>query len=209
MEDDILETMEPEQEPVLTKRERKALRKQEKLEGREKAERQGRLVKTVIALLVIALLGGGGWWIWKEATKPLPGEEVADLGREHVSEGTQVEYNSNPPTSGPHYANWIRATVSDTPLPDGNLIHSLEHGYVIMSYNCSEGDECEKLKNNLKSVYEKKGQNKLIVVPRPNLDSLIALTAWNRIQKLQEYDEQAIVNFIDSFRNRGPEKTME
>jgi len=197
----------------------------------------------VIAIIII-LLGLAGY---KYFTRPLPGEKVQDLGRDHVSDGTAVEYNSNPPTSGPHYEQWTRAGVYDKPISDGHLVHSLEHGYVIMSYNCTlapsafllvpavyaheeeleeepssteatdgeelpsiwQSDECKELVSRLSKIYEDKGERKLIVIPRPNLDSRIALTAWGRIEKFQDFDKQRILAFIDAFRDHGPEKTME
>lgn len=93
----------------------------------------------VIVLLVI----GGGFFIYKEATKPrspvtAPGETIADLGREHVQDISQVEYNSNPPTSGAHFPVWLKAGVYKAPVSDGYQIHSLEHGYIIVSYNCEK-----------------------------------------------------------------------
>lgn len=206
-------------------------------------------------LLAAAVIGGIGWLWYDSATKPLPGVAVADLGREHVPPGTKVDYNSNPPTSGNHYSEWTRKGVYDQPKDDGNLIHSLEHGYIIVSYNCEvhpqsfrfvprvsahkeedEGtdstgssraesaestssgilsnpdwqlQECKDLVERLKGVYEKKGQERLIVVPRPSLDTRIALTAWARIDKFNDFDEQRITRFIDAHRNHGPEKTVE
>lgn len=184
---------------------------------------------------------------------------MGDEGREHVSIGTEVVYNSNPPTSGKHYADWIRSGVYDAPQDDRYLVHSLEHGYVIMSYNCGkkisnlpirskdkpylwwkisktyahegeedessdsakqstssatlsvefESEECKKFVGQLTSVYERKGKKKLIVVPRPDLDVKIALTAWNYIDKFDNFDEDRIVKFIDAHLNQGPEKTNE
>src|SRR3989344_5170063 len=61
----------------------------------------------------------------------------------------------------------------------------------------------------LAGVYKKKGEDRLIVVPRPALDARFALTAWTRIDKLKDFDEGRIIKFIDAFRNQGPEKTME
>lgn len=162
-----------------------------------------------VLILVIGILGVGGYRFYKSATKPLPGQAVADLGREHVPDGTEVEYNSNPPTSGPHYGEWARAGVYDEPLADGLLIHSLEHGYVIMSYNCEREGNCEDLVAKLAGIYEKKGKKKLIVIPRPSLDSRIALTAWRKIDKFDKFDEGRIVSFIDALRDRGPEQTIE
>lgn len=197
----------------------------------------------VIVLLLIAFLA----WLFMASSKPLPGEKIADLGRGHVQIGTVVDYNSNPPTSGKHYEDWIRSGVYETSKDDRNLVHSLEHGYVIMSYNCDKlvtsnwslvtsayahgleeeatesaeattsaqlpnsftSAECHKLVDQLIAIYEKKGKIRLIVIPRPNLDAKIALTAWNYIDKLNDFDEERITKFIDAHLNMGPEKTME
>lgn len=188
-----------------------------------------------------------GWLFYKQVSTPLPGQKVEDLGRDHVPDGTLVAYNSNPPTSGPHYDEWARAGVYENPVSDGHLVHSLEHGYIILSYNCLvnpqsvslvpaafaheedlqeaegaegiesevleedlwESEECRGLVSLLSGVYEKKGKSKIIVIPRPSLDTRIALTAWGRIDKFWDFDEERITKFIDAFRDKGPEKTME
>jgi hypothetical protein len=72
-----------------------------------------------------------------------------------------------------------------------------------------ESEDCKKLISDLTSVYEKMGQRKLIVIPRPSLYTKIALTAWTRIDKFNDFDEVRIVEFIQAFRDKGPEKTME
>lgn len=83
-------------------------------------------------LILVSIIG----WAFIESSKPLPGTKYPDLGRDHVPITEKVEYNSNPPTSGKHNPDWIRAGVYETVKEDAYLIHSLEHGYVIMSYNC-------------------------------------------------------------------------
>lgn len=91
--------------------------------------------KVVIGALVVAGLGWLGWY----ATRPVPGVEMADQGRDHVTpeQVAASKYNSNPPTSGPHLATWVKSGIYNTPQSEGELIHSLEHGYVIISYNCN------------------------------------------------------------------------
>lgn len=200
--------------------------------------------KNKLVLLGIVVLLGVGFtvWLFKASSNPLPGQKMADLGRNHVMPGTQVSYNSNPPTSGKHYADWVKAGIYKQSKEDGNLVHSLEHGYVVISYNCdfktslvpqafahgveegtpsAEGspsadlsggfasEECHQLVDKLISVFEKKEKKKLIVVPRPGLDSKIALTAWTYIDKFNDFDESRIEKFIDAYRDQGPEKTME
>ncbi|MBI2039542.1 DUF3105 domain-containing protein [Candidatus Microgenomates bacterium] len=98
------------------------------------------IIMGVVILLLVAFL----IWLFVASSKPLPGQKIDDLGRKHVPVGTKVDYNSNPPTSGDHYADWVRSGVYDIPRDDGYLIHSLEHGYVIMSYNCARKETSNK-----------------------------------------------------------------
>jgi hypothetical protein len=163
--------------------------------------------KLIIGGMVLGFVVGGGYKLVKSITVAKPGQAVADLGREHVPVGTSVEYNSNPPTSGPHYGQWTKRGVYEEEIEDGYLIHSLEHGYVIISYRCEQ--DCQQLKQNLSEFYEKNKGRRLIVIPRPGLDVRVALTAWNRILKLGDWDEKAAEDFLRAFENRGPEKTME
>lgn len=89
-------------------------------------------------LIGILILLGIGYWFYLKFSRPLPGEVIANLGRDHVTDIFGVKYNSNPPTSGPHFAIWSKAGVYDRLISDGYLIHSLEHGYIIISYDCSK-----------------------------------------------------------------------
>lgn len=166
------------------------------------------IVGVVVAAIII--LGGGVWLLSaqdaKEQTKlskPLIGEAMADEGRNHVPEGTKEEYNTNPPTSGPHYANSQPAGVYDNPVPDGNLIHSMEHGAVILWY---KPDIPASESGKLKSIFNNVPVSKKIMVPRDSLDVPITLTSWERLLKLQTIDENQIRNFMETNENRGPEK---
>lgn len=136
---------------------------------------------------------------------------MANQGAAHIQPGqAHPPYNSNPPTSGWHYETPAAPGVYDQPIADETLGHNLEHGYVIISYNCArlEGIGCDELKANLKNLFELKRGWKIIVVPRPSLDTGIALTAWEVIDKFNTYDQSRIEDFIARFRDQGPEKTQ-
>ncbi|MBI2310194.1 DUF3105 domain-containing protein [Candidatus Collierbacteria bacterium] len=213
------------------------------------------LLKKLSFVLLAVLITAGGIFALSRKPKTVEGiETFSDQGRNHVPDGTVVEYNSNPPTSGPHSAIWEKPGIYNNVLEDGKLIHSLEHGYVIISYNCDkkqafspwllalglnvyahETDEpheeipasdsaeiktgnisgwkddpdCQNLVGQIKQITKKTGINRLIVVPRPNLDAPIAMTAWTKLMKLNTAEEDKIIEFIKLFRNKGPEKTME
>lgn len=210
----------------LSKKERKKLKREIERAEREKQGKKTSIVKLLIIASLLGLVGVGGWFAYKELSKPLPGQKMPDQGRNHVdrAEWETFSYNSNPPTSGSHDATWIKAGVYDSPQGDGYLVHSLEHGYVILHYDCNaeklevksatlplslSDQECDALKKQLSDLANDKRLWKLIVVSRPTLDSRIAATAWTVIDKMDTFDKNRIVSFIDTYRNQGPEKTME
>ena len=163
-----------------------------------------------IAILTLLILGGGMWFLTAQSnkeqakiSKPLMGEEIPDQGRGHVPDGTKLDFNSNPPTSGRHYAKWITRGIYDKSQIDGNLVHSLEHGAVILSYKSDlPKEDVEKIK----SVFSSVSVGKKIMVSRDNLDVPVALTSWGRLLKLQTIDEAKIKEFMETNEDRGPEK---
>lgn len=163
-----------------------------------------------IVLLTLVILVGGTWlWSSQDAknkeklSKPLLGEAIPEQGRNHVPDGTKVEYSSNPPTSGPHYINPEPAGIYDAPVPDGNLVHSMEHGAVILWH---KSDLPKDQVDQLKAIYAGAAVSKKIMVPRNNLDVPVALTSWTRLLKLQTIDVAQIKAFMETNEDRGPEK---
>lgn len=93
--------------------------------------------KWFLALVALVIVGGGVF-LFKSANKPLPGQAIAQLGRDHITDISEITYSSDPPTSGPHFPVWAKRGVYDRVISDGHLIHSMEHGYVVISYNCEK-----------------------------------------------------------------------
>lgn len=77
-------------------------------------------------------------WLFMISTKPLPGIEALQNSRNHIPEGSKTDFKFNPPTSGDHYPSWISKGFYDEPRHDGNLVHSMEHGYIIIWYDCEK-----------------------------------------------------------------------
>jgi hypothetical protein len=135
----------------------------------------------------------------------VPGLRIPELPRSHVPIGTPVSDRSNPPTSGSHYdctATW--GIYEEAPV-DGFLIHNLEHGNVIISYNPRQitGQTLEQLRSQARQLSLINAR--LILTPRANLDVAIALTAWGYVQKLNRYDPAAVKAFYDAHIGRGSE----
>jgi hypothetical protein len=139
-----------------------------------------------------------------------PGERIPVQGREHIQPGTShPPYSSDPPTSGPHYPEPIAAGYYDTPQPDEAVVHNLEHGHIWIAYDCSKLTDCEATKQQLRALVDSYSQWKIVVTPRQNKDAAIAVAAWGWLEKFNAYDEPAIRRFVDAWRNKGPEQTME
>ncbi len=147
-----------------------------------------------------ALLSGGSLKGGGQPSKEEPGREVYILGNQHVQPGEEhIPYNSDPPTSGPHYTYLAKWGVHNVSIPKELQVHNLEDGGVIIQYDCTGLDEntCEELVGNLSKVVE--SYDRIILAPYPDMGSVIALTAWGRIDKFNEFDEERIVRFIEAY----------
>ncbi len=139
----------------LSKKERKEFFRKEKEQHQKQEKKKQRIVTLGIGIVISLLIIAGGWYIVSKLSQPLPGTAVPELGRKHVDDGTKVEYNSNPPTSGDHFAEWTKAGIYKAPISDGHLLHALEHGYIIVSYNCMKLNSKFKVQNSklIRSAY--------------------------------------------------------
>ena len=159
-----------------------------------------------IGVATVVLLVGGYWFAArqeKRLSKPLAGQEVAIESANHVPKGTPIQYNSNPPAGGLHYGDsTTHAGFYDRAPEDGYLVHSLEHGAVILWYKSDlPKDQVERLKKIFAAM-----PGKTIMTSRKNLDVPVALTSWGRVLKLKTIDEKQIKNFYEINIDRGPEQ---
>ena len=57
----------------------------------------------------------------------------------HVAVCSAISYPMNPPVYGDHYPVWAAYKSYSFPVPLGFLVHNLEHGAIVLLYNCPEG----------------------------------------------------------------------
>jgi hypothetical protein len=135
----------------------------------------------------------------------------------HVAVGTDVQYNSNPPSSGPHFPIWADFKVYDKPVPRGYWVHSMEHGAVVLAYRC-DGDAggCPDIVAALKSVADALPRDPLcsaetrvrvVITPDPLLDVPIAAAAWGWTYKAACLDVPSLIAFAKDRYAKGPENT--
>ncbi|MBI2613396.1 MAG: DUF3105 domain-containing protein [Candidatus Levybacteria bacterium] len=158
-----------------------------------------------IGLVTVLIMGVGIFFLSKQderLNKPLMGQEVKVENSNHVPEGTSIEYESNPPAAGSHYAKTSHAGMYDKAPADGNLVHSLEHGAVILWYRENlPKEDIEKLK---KIFSQTPGRS--IMTPRKSLDVPVAVSSWGRVLRLQAIDEKQIKAFFETNHDRAPEQ---
>ncbi len=143
--------------------------------------------KVTLSIALGSILVLGALVIW--AMKSNPGEPIGETheieGSQHIPDGTKVDYKTNPPTSGNHFAQPANWGAYDHELPDEQLVHNLEHGGVTIFYNPDKVD-----KKTIETLIQlaKPYPNKSIVAPRSKNDTAIALVSWRRLLKLDKLD---------------------
>jgi hypothetical protein len=129
---------------------------------------------------------------------------------------TQPEWNSNPPTSGPHYQEWAIWNFYDEEVPLVKSVHNLEHGGVVIHY----GPEVPQAQvDKLRTFYEDDPNGILVALLASNGDK-ITLSAWTApdaatgttdrgrgwLARCTTFDEEAFAAFIEEHRFKGPER---
>lgn len=200
-------------ERPLTKHElRRVAREERRAQEALRLQRARRQRLSLVAVAVVVAIGAAVWLgrgalRSGSATAGLgsPPPPIADYpiqGRDHIALAQpHPAYNSNPPTSGWHYAQPADWGFYNEELPDEVLVHNLEHGGIWLSYRSAEDTE---LINQLVALI-RRYRSKVIVTQRSRNDTRLAVAAWGHLMKLDRYDDAAIVTFINRFKNRGPE----
>lgn len=155
----------------------------------------------------------------KVAGGALLGTHYPAQGHKHFAEGesTAFHYNSDPPTSGPHKELFNDTFVSPAPLPKFLQVHLLEHGNVLLQYNCEcpdvaaalsqiafEYDAQQVPSNHLQPLpadvqAAEEGGLAVILAPYPGMKHKVALTAWTRLATLDRVDKSKIESFINAY----------
>ncbi|MEU7022946.1 DUF3105 domain-containing protein [Streptomyces sp. NPDC046203] len=179
-------------------------------------ERRNRILTIgVSAVVVLALVGVGGWAINKQSDKqdqkeqqeatakgPIEGEKDWDLKkltRNHVE--TPVTYPMNPPVGGDHHPIWqnCNGDVYDKPLDKVHAVHSLEHGAVWVTYNkkADKGD-LDKLSAKVKKTPYS------LMSPIDDQSGAIMLSAWGKQVTVDGADDPRVDAFFTKYVN-GPQ----
>ena len=175
------------------------------VEARREAEARRLRNRRLLTSAVVAIVLVGAVVFF--ATRPAP-EALANVqtfpsqGQEHIAATAPIpDYNSDPPTSGPHAATPAPCGIYRRPVPDVTQIHDLEHGVVVIQYS---PDITDAERSQLEDFARDAGTH-VIVAPREGLAQRIAVTAWTKLMTMDSVDVAAIEGFYGQFAQFGPE----
>jgi hypothetical protein len=123
---------------------------------------------------------------------------------------TAADYQSNPPTSGPHFPSWAEDGIYEAGnLPDlGLLVHTLEHGRINVQYAPgTDAATVDALEAFLAESNE--GYHMLLYENPTNMEYQVAATAWTHILGCPEYNDRvpdALRTFSARYIDQGPER---
>lgn len=153
--------------------------------------------------------GGGG---------AIDGAQCAAVIEQHPEEGyihipctSATNYQTMPPSSGNHYGCWPQYRTFALPVPWGNLVHALEHGGVVIVYNCGDAgcpDEVARAQafiDALPTDPDCAPDHRVILAPDPTLDVRWGATAWTWTLRADCFDPTAFGQFYADHYGHGRE----
>ena len=191
-------------------------RRQERLEARRQAkaaavaaQRRRQFRERIIRYVLIAgALALAVWFFYFRQIGPtsIGGHplETFSIAGEGEHQNGDLNYETVPPVSGPHAPGAVDCGIYATQVPDENLVHNLEHGAVAIQYDPGTDPDTIKKIEAIVDDYD----SHVMSLPYSGMDSPIVVTSWARMMKLVDLDESAVREYIDTFRQKGPEEQV-
>jgi len=153
---------------------------------------------------------------------PLPGEsactvvEVSNIPEpdfNHLDICTPITYG-DPPSGGNHWPIWAQYTQYTSPIPREMYVHDLEHGAVVLTYNCPSG--CPAVVAALQQVFDSQVDPiclamgggpvaRMVLTPDPLLSTPIAASAWGATYTATCIDTPSLLEFVKDHYGQGRE----
>jgi hypothetical protein len=157
--------------------------------------------------LLLATCGSDGISV-KDAAQCGRGIDQPPLeGAMHVYPPTTVDYAANPPASGNHWPTPAPWGVASAPIDREQWVHNLEHGGVVLLYNCPSGCDADvaaltALRNRPADQFH---EVRILVTPDATMPKKLAAVAWGWRWQGDSFDQAAVKCFIDARYDKGAE----
>ena len=182
------------------KQARRLERKRQEEEARRRAARTRRLRRVALYVVAVAVVVAGAFFLFRPDPELAGVERPRSEGGGHASAGEALSYDDPAPTSGRHAPSAPGCRIYSEPLAPQLAVHALEHGAVIL-YHQPDDTETALALEEVAAEWD----SHVIVAPNDGIDAAVVATAWNR-RKSYDGVEPEVREFIDTYRQRGPEK---
>lgn len=150
-------------------------------------------IAAVVGLTALVVTGGNS----SKTGRPDPpdGTEILDVDSAlHVQGG--VDYSDDaPPAGGEHDPTPLACGFYDFVVPDENVVHSLEHGVVWVTYEPGIGDDELGILRDIG-----RGQETIVSL-LPDQGSPVIGTAWGAQIRLDSAEDPRLEQFVRAFRD--------
>ncbi|MDE2867339.1 MAG: DUF3105 domain-containing protein [Chloroflexota bacterium] len=177
--------------------------KRDQRKGGQRNQQKGGLGRGfwLYMIAVMALFIPLNLYCLNQASPPGPGEETQQQAAAILNSVNDPHepYATDPPTSGPHVTQLAAHGYRTDTLVDEIQVANLSRGFVIVHFK-DAGLEAEM--RQLAAEFE---GHDVIVQPDANLpaETAVALTAWGRIERLDNYDKGRVYNFVRNYAGLG------
>lgn len=173
----------------------------------DNAARTHRLTMLAWAGVVLMLVVITGAAVYLQATgadedreRPPLSDDLADVVSYEVTSDhviTEVDYDQLPPVGGPHNPLWLNCGAYEMPIPNENVVHSMEHGAVWIAYSPDLAESSvATLEADLPATYA-------VLSPYPDAPAPIVLSAWGNQLFVESADDPRVAAFVKAFRSSG------
>jgi hypothetical protein len=170
---------------------------------KEAAAKRNRILGIVAAIVALVLVAGTVATVLVLNSIPPQREEISgdyserlelysDLDATHTE--TRVSYDQSPPVGGPHNPAWLNCGVYDEPQQNENVVHTLEHGAVWITYDPATTTDAE-----IAALVALAPDTYTVISPYEGLGDVKAISAWGAQLLFTDVADPAVEDFLTEF----------
>lgn len=195
----------PGQPTVKQQRAEKRAAQLAKFKKQEAAAKRNRILGIIAAVVALLLVAGTVTTVLILNAAPQSSEREVisgdyvdrlelypDLDATHTE--TRVTYDQSPPVGGPHNPAWLNCGVYDEEQQNENVVHTLEHGAVWITYDPAVTTDAE-----IDALVELAPDTYSVVSPYEGLGDAMVISAWGAQLTFSDVDDPAVTDFLTEF----------
>ena len=132
-------------------------------------------------------------------------DQFTTANQAHVPTGQPVTYASTPPYGGPHWTQPLRCGIYDNEQTFEPLVHTMEHGAVVLYYQPLVFSADEIAQFRLLASRLLQDGRRFVLTPSTRIGQPLVLASWGRLLPLEQFEPDTIEAFLAAFEGDAPE----